>query len=55
MFHRNGRRPRPPQCVCADTGKCGYCPSIGTTAAREGRTPARRHTIGPTGSVGGNR
>jgi hypothetical protein len=27
--------PTPPQCTCDDTGRCGYCPSIATTATRE--------------------
>jgi hypothetical protein len=27
--------PEPPQCTCDHTGRCGYCPSIATTATRQ--------------------
>jgi hypothetical protein len=27
--------PKPPQCTCHDTGRCGYCPGIAVTATRE--------------------
>ncbi|WP_433530364.1 hypothetical protein ACQPYA_30725 [Micromonospora sp. CA-263727] len=36
MFHRN---PKPPQCTCHNTGRCGYCPSIAVTATREAHLP----------------
>jgi hypothetical protein len=40
-------KPNPtlPRCTCGDRGRCGYCPSIAATAAREGYPPVQRRGI----------
>ena len=46
MAHRTPPR----SCTCGNAGRCGYCPSVAATAAREGRAPAQRTGIGPVGT-----
>jgi hypothetical protein len=47
MANPNPRHPSVPGCTCGNSGRCGYCPSIAATAAREGYPPVQRHGIGP--------
>jgi hypothetical protein len=55
MANPNPRRPSVPCCTCGNSGRCGYCPSIAATAAREGYPPVQRHGVGactrPTGGA----